>query len=86
MEIDAALIKEQGVEFAIIVVKSSITSNPTLAEDTIIEFGKYFSDFPIVLMSQDFKGIPTYYGRTDIVDFLINVPLDIMPWKRYTFS
>lgn len=86
MQIDAALIKEQGEEFAVIVVKSSITSNLTLAEDSIIEFGEYFPDFPIVLMSQDFKGISTYYGRSDIVDFLINVPLDIMPWKRYTFS
>jgi hypothetical protein len=35
-------------------------------------------------MVQDGRGTPTYYGRPDIVDLLASVPMDAIPWQRYT--
>lgn len=41
---------------------------------------------PIALMAQNARGIPTYYGRKDIVNFLARIDMRRIPWKRYTFS
>ena len=80
MQIDGAVIKEQGVTFAIVVVKqSAMHSNP-------LTFSRLFPGMPVVLMSQDSHGIPTYRGRPDIVNFLANIDPSRIPWKRYTVS
>ena len=39
-----------------------------------------------MLMTQDFNGTPTYYGRSDIAEFMASVPLEAVPWKEYTIS
>jgi hypothetical protein len=41
---------------------------------------------PVVLMSQDGSGRPTYFGRPDIARFLANVPVNSIPWKQYTIN
>lgn len=41
---------------------------------------------PTVLMAQDSRGVPTYYGRDDIVRFLSNTPMEGLPWREYTVS
>ncbi|MBN8647954.1 MAG: hypothetical protein J0L55_08370 [Caulobacterales bacterium] len=46
-------------------------------------FQIFIPELSIVLMSQDWKGVPTYYGRTDIVDFMVQVPLDAISWKKF---
>jgi hypothetical protein len=40
----------------------------------------------VVLMAQDSKGVPTYYGRRDIAKFMANVPLSAVPWKGYSVN
>ena len=37
-------------------------------------------------MAQDSSGGPTYQGRSDIVRFLANVPLEAIPWMEYTLN
>ncbi|BBF41967.1 hypothetical protein lbkm_0647 [Lachnospiraceae bacterium KM106-2] len=85
MQIDAAKITEQGVTFAIVVVKRYVLSSSE-KEEIRDSFTQYFGNIPIILMSQDSQGIPTYDGRTDIVDFLVDVPLECIPFSTYTFS
>ena len=41
---------------------------------------------PVVLMAQDGQGRPTYFGRRDLSQFMANVPLQAVPWKRYTIN
>jgi hypothetical protein len=41
---------------------------------------------PVVLMAQDSRGTPTYYGRPDLSRFLANTPLGAIPWRRYTLN
>ncbi len=84
MKFDGAVIKEQGVTFAIVVVKPSVLDFSTQREETRAGFIKYFPGMPIILMTQNSRGIPTYHGKSDIVNFLVNVHPSRIPWKTYT--
>lgn len=86
MQFQGALINEQNVTFAIVIVKEHVLSNSHEAEKIQNAFGTVFGGVPVVLMAQDHKGIPTYYGRPDIVKFLANVIMEAIPWKEYTIS
>ena len=85
MQIEGAVIKEQGQQFAIVIVKSHVL-NSSERDDVSREFSKYFPGMPIVLMAQNSSGTPTYYGRKDIVAFLSKLHISQIPWKKFTFS
>ncbi len=86
MHFEGAVIKEQGVTFAVVVVKRYVVDNPAEAERAIINFSGAFPGIPVVVMGQDPRGRARYYGRTDIVQFLANVPFQAIPWKRYNWN
>jgi hypothetical protein len=87
MQVDGAVIKEQGVTFAVVVVKRSALQNDSQANQLINQYShQLFDGLPVVLMAQDGRGVPAYMGRKDLVNFLANVPMEAIPWKRYTFS
>jgi hypothetical protein len=81
-----ALVREQGVTFAIVIVKEHILNVPSQAKSAIRSFQPLFPQAPIVLMAQDARGRPAYYGRHDLVNFLSRVSLSTIPWKEYTTS
>jgi hypothetical protein len=81
-----AVIKEQGVTFAIVIVKSHILQSQAESQQAAYAFSDFFPGMPIILMAQDSRGIPTYWGRNDIVAFLASVDPARIPWKEYTFS
>ncbi len=86
MQIDGAVIKEQGVKFAIVTVKMSVFGSAEQRDQIQRSCSVIFPGMPIVLMAQDAKGRPKYYGRTDIVKFLAHVHPSRIPWKRYTIT
>lgn len=84
MRLDAALIREQGVSFAVVVVKKSVLSNLSQRDSVASSFSRqYFGGVPVVLMAQNSNGVPTYYGRRDLVKWLANMPAEALPWKRW---
>lgn len=86
MKFQGALVKEQGVSFGIVVVKSTVLHNPVQA-NSMRQFGtQIFGSIPIILMAQNSRGIPTYSGRRDIVNFLANTPMYAIPWREYTVA
>ena len=88
MQIDGAIVTEQGVTFAIVIVKSHVIQSQSSADD-MRESLSTIADFvglPIILASQDARGRFTYQGRQDIVDFLAPIDASRIPWKRYTIS
>lgn len=85
MNLEAAVVKEQGVRFAVVAVKRSALSAPT-RDGVVRSFNTLFPGVPVVLMSQDGRGIPTFWGRQDIVRFLASVPVTALPWRRYRVS
>lgn len=87
MTFQGAVIKEQGVTFAVIVVKKHILDSSIQSRQVISSFRKFFPGLPITLMAQDLRGIATYRGeRKDIVNFLARVPLHAIPWRKYTVN
>lgn len=86
MKLQGACIKEQGVTFGILVVKLHVLQSPT-ERSSMQNFGvQLFGMMPIILMAQNAHGIPTYWGRSDIVKFLSRVPVYRIPFKEYTIS
>lgn len=87
MTFEGAKIKEQGVTFAIVVVRRSVLSDPTKRSNLADSFAaQVFGPIPVVLMAQDSRGTPTYWGRPDLVRFLGRAPLEAIPWKTYTIA
>ena len=83
MSFDGALINEQGVRFGLIVVKRHVLHDE-VAQRGVQSLGRrIWGDVPIVLMAQDARGVPTYWGRRDIVGFLANVDHNRLPWRRF---
>ncbi|HIV44370.1 MAG TPA: hypothetical protein H9996_09275 [Candidatus Faecalibacterium avium] len=86
MKFQGALIKEQGVTFAIIVVKLSTLESVT-DRDNMEQFGhQVFGPVPIILAAQLSKGRMKYWGRSDIVRFLSNIAPYRIPWKEYSVA
>ncbi len=86
MKFQGAVIKEQGVTFAVVIVKKYVLNSSTESDRTIQSFQPLFAGMPVVLMAQGSDGTPTYYGRRDISQFMANVPLSAIHWKEYTVS
>jgi hypothetical protein len=84
MTFQGAVIREQGVTFAVVIVKKHVIDSSTEAGRAIADFQPVFPGVPVVLMAQDYRGTPTYYGRQDIARFLADVSLEAIPWKQYT--
>ena len=83
MKIQGAVIIEQGVTFAIVVVNRLVTNYTSRAIRVRNYLTQFFPNMPIILMSQDSNGTPQYYGRKDIVNFLNSIRLDQIPWKEF---
>lgn len=84
MSFDAALVREQGVTFAVVVVKGQVLNSDASRSEAMTAFGAHFPGVPVILMTQDARGRPTYWGRRDIVQFLARVPVGALPWKRFS--
>jgi hypothetical protein len=83
MRVDAALVREQGVEFAVVSTKPWVLNDSVARERFRSVVSSRFDCRPTVLMAQDSQGIPSYHGRADIVRFLANMPLELLPWRRW---
>jgi hypothetical protein len=88
MQIDGAIVNEQGGTFSIVVVKPHVIQSQHSANKSRRGFSTIaeFSGIPMVLAAQDARGVFTYQGRNDIVDFLANVDASRIPWKTYTVA
>lgn len=86
MRFQGALVKEQGTTFAIVIVKKHVISSGSERSRAIAAFQPAFPGVPIVLMAQDSRGVPTYYGRQDISRFLSRIPVSAIPWREYSMQ
>ena len=84
MKVQAATISLQGVSFAVVMVGVDVVNSPGEADMAIESMQPGFGGAPVILMAQNEKGSPTYYGDQDIVKLLEDVPIDKMPWKEHS--
>lgn len=77
-----ALVREKGVEFAVILVRDSVVDSPS-QRDNLIQLWSRELGMPAVLLGERrFRS----FGRTDIVRFLRNVHPSQLPWRRITMA
>jgi hypothetical protein len=86
VQFEGALIREQGVSFAVVIVRQQVLQNRVEADHTITAFQPAFAGIPILLMAQDAWGEPSYYGRSDLSRFMATVPLSAVRWRRFTVN
>lgn len=86
MQFEGALVREQGVTFAVVIVKPHVLNSQSESGRVAAGFQPAFPGTPIVLMAQNHRGAPTYMGRRDLVNFLSRVPVNAIPWKRYSLN
>lgn len=86
MRFEAALVREQSVMFAVVPVRRGIIGNRQQAAETQAAFAPAFDFAPVILMEQDHRGVPTYFGRPDIVRFLANIDFRRLPWRYWTLN
>lgn len=83
-EFRGALVKEQGVTFAVVEVAPSVLS---AGQDRITRekerYRAVFKDVPIVLAARGPDRRARFFGRPDIVTFLTSAGWSRIPWKRY---
>ncbi|MCB8818715.1 MULTISPECIES: hypothetical protein [Desulfosporosinus] len=85
-QIDGAVVKEQDITFAIVVVKPHIIKSSVETQAARDAYRHIFPGMPIILMGENAEGKPAYYGRKDIVKFLAKVDPHRIPWKRYIIT
>jgi hypothetical protein len=86
MNVDAAVVREQGQTFAVVVVRQGVIQNSAAASRMQANLAPAFDFVPIILMEQNSRGIPTYYGRPDIVRFLSGIDFRRLPWKQWSLN
>ena len=83
MKIIGSIIEEQGITFAIVLVKHFVTQSQTEADREREGLRVFFPNMPIVLASQDSQGIFEYQGRKDIVELLSKIEPAQIPWRTW---
>jgi len=80
-----AIIKEQGVTFAVMMVKSHVLQSASEREEVASVLTARLG-MPVVLASPLGHGRVNYWGRRDLSNFLASVPPHAIPWQEITFS
>ena len=86
MKVQAAAICLQDVNFAVVVVSEDLLKSPGEADMAIECFEPAFGGVPVLLMAQNEKGSPVYYGDRDLVRSMADIPIERMPWKEYSLG
>jgi hypothetical protein len=73
-----ALVREQGVEFAVIVVQDHVIDSPGRRDELIAHWATYLQRPAALMGAQRHRT----YGRRDLVDWLATIHPSQLPWRR----
>jgi hypothetical protein len=73
-----------GVPVMIVIVAPGLIGDATACHFLVQMFHAQ-ADETVVLMAQDERAVPTYYGRADIVAILARMPFEAIPWRCYRY-
>lgn len=77
----AALVREQGVTFAVVMVKNHVLDNPTTADQVIQAAGASLGCSLVVLMGESNRKLRG--SRRDVVNFVSKLHPSRLPWRKY---
>ncbi|BBO79611.1 hypothetical protein DSCO28_01770 [Desulfosarcina ovata subsp. sediminis] len=86
MKFQGALITEQGITFAVVVVKKPFLQNTLTSNKKREEYQQIFPGIPIILAAKEGRGIFQFQGRKDLVNLLASIDSSRIPWKDYSVS
>ena len=86
MRFHAAVIRDWGVKFAVVIVQPQLIQSTHSATKAQMAFAPAFPGVPIVLMAQDPKGAPIFHGRKDLVALVHDIQLDAIRWTEYQYG
>lgn len=75
-----ALIREQGVTFAVVSVRAGTIGVPSRRDAAVAYASRAFGGVPSVLVEVAGGRV---FGRRDLVNFLKSVDVHRIPWRRY---
>ena len=84
MQVQAAAISLQGMQFVVVLVGMDLVTNAGEGDMAINTMEGKFGGAPVVLMAQREDTSPVYYGDQNIVKALRDLPVAEMPWKEYS--
>ncbi len=79
-----ATIRLFDADVLVIRVMSRVLGDRAEAPALVAAFGARFRR-TIVLVAQDARGVPTYFGPGPIATVLARMPFDALPWRRYRY-
>lgn len=83
-KVTAALVREQGVNFAVVLIRrTALQQSMSARADLVAGLSTIFRDNHVILCALDPAGRPEYWGRRDIVRFLSNISFEKLPWAQY---
>ena len=85
IRIQGSVLKEQGITFAVVIVQKHVLEFKSDRDVALESLRQLFPGMPIVLMCQDARAEPTFWGPQQIVAMLQGVSMEQIPWKEYTF-
>jgi hypothetical protein len=77
-----ALVREQGVEFAVVCVRDSVVASPH-ERDRLIAWWSSQLGRPAVVLGERRHQL---FGRRDIVNFLSHIDPLCLPWRQMTVA
>ena len=86
MKGQVALVGENCDRFAVVVVRPTVMSGVRRERDDAVQAFSAEFGVPAVLMVLNSRGMPTYYGRDDLVGLLADVRVDQLPWREFTMQ
>jgi hypothetical protein len=86
MNVVGAVMSEQGVSFAVVQVHAYTVETQAEAEDAIKSYARLFPGLPVVLMAVAGGRSPTYWGRSDLANFMATVPPTRIPLRTLNFA
>jgi hypothetical protein len=84
MKMHVAQVRDGSLEFAVVVVRPSLMSGTTRERDGAVEALSDQLGVPAVLMIRNSRGVPTFYGRPDLVESLACRCLEELSWRELT--
>ena len=86
VEIKGSLIRYKNSTFAIIEVSKEIIDDEAKSLAVIKQNSFLFPRYPIVLVSFHRNGKPILYGKPELIDLIMTMQLDRIPWKLYKYK
>ncbi len=79
-----ALLTVGALELLIVVVPPAVLADSDESRLTVVAYHARFGT-PVVLMAQDTRGAPRYFGPDRITPLVAATPFELIPWRQFRY-